>query len=160
MINNVVLAGRLTKDPDLRYTNTGKEVTLFTLAVNRSFTNGEGKREADFIQCVIWQKKAVTLAEYARKGALISVIGRIQTRSYTDANNQKQYVTEVVCDEFQFLESKEVAESRLTTVYQSKQIEKSKETHSAGTTQEEIKDVFGDFQPEAINIPSDDEFPF
>lgn len=106
MINNVVLVGRLTKDPDLRYTQSGQAVATFTLAVNRNFTNGNGEREADFINCVIWRKAAETLANYAKKGTLIGVTGRIQTRNYENQQGQRVYVTEVVAENFQLLESK------------------------------------------------------
>ena len=106
MINNVVLVGRLTKDPDLRYTANGTGVASFTLAVNRNFTNQSGEREADFINCVIWRKPAETLANYARKGTLLGVTGRIQTRSYDNQQGQRVYVTEVVADNFQLLESR------------------------------------------------------
>lgn len=106
MINNVVLVGRLTKDPDLRYTASGTGVATFTLAVNRNFTNQDGNREADFINCVIWRKSAETLANYAHKGTLLGVTGRIQTRSYENQQGQRIYVTEVVAENFQLLESK------------------------------------------------------
>ncbi|MCD4961228.1 single-stranded DNA-binding protein [Enterococcus casseliflavus] len=106
MINNLTLVGRLTKDPDLKYTGSGTAVATFTLAVNRNFTNQSGEREADFINCVIWRKPAETLANYAKKGVLIGVTGRIQTRSYDNQQGQKVYVTEVVTDNFQLLESK------------------------------------------------------
>lgn len=106
MINNVTLVGRLTKDPDLRYTISGAGVATFTLAVNRNFTSADGTREADFINCVIWRKPAETLANYAKKGVLIGVTGRIQTRSYENQQGQKAYVTEVIADNFQLLESK------------------------------------------------------
>lgn len=106
MINNIVLVGRLTKDPDLRYTTSGTGVATFTLAVNRNFTSADGTREADFINCVIWRKPAEILANYAKKGVLIGVTGRIQTRSYDNQQGQKVYVTEVVADNFQLLESK------------------------------------------------------
>ncbi|HFQ3511921.1 TPA: single-stranded DNA-binding protein, partial [Enterococcus faecium] len=82
MINNVTLVGRLTKDPDLRYTASGTAVATFTLAVNRNFTNQNGNREADFINCVIWRKPAETMVTLAKKGSLIGVVGRIQTRTY------------------------------------------------------------------------------
>ena len=101
MINNVVLVGRLTKDPDLKYTASGTAVSTFTLAVNRNFTNQSGNREADFINCVIWRKSAETLANYAKKGT-----GRIQTRSYENQQGQRVYVTEVVVENFQLLESR------------------------------------------------------
>lgn len=106
MINSVVLVGRLTKDPDLRYTSSGSAVATFTLAVNRNFTNQSGEREADFINCVIWRKPAENMANYARKGTLLGVTGRIQTRSYENQQGQRVYVTEVVCENFQLLESR------------------------------------------------------
>jgi len=114
MINNVVLVGRLTKDPDLRYTSSGSAVATFTLAVNRNFTSANGNREADFINCVIWRKPAETLANYARKGTLLGVVGRIQTRSYDNQQGQRVYVTEVVCENFQLLESRSASEQRQT----------------------------------------------
>lgn len=106
MINQVVLVGRLTKDADLRYTSGGQAVATFNLAVNRNFTNQSGEREADFVNCVIWRKPAETLANYAKKGTLLGVVGRIQTRNYENQQGQKVYVTEVVCDNFQLLEPK------------------------------------------------------
>ncbi|UDM79576.1 single-stranded DNA-binding protein [Vagococcus fluvialis] len=106
MINQVVLVGRLTKDADLRYTSGGQAVATFNLAVNRNFTNQSGEREADFVNCVIWRKPAETLANYAKKGTLLGVVGRIQTRNYENQQGQRVYVTEVVCDNFQLLESK------------------------------------------------------
>lgn len=112
MINNVVLVGRLTKDPDLRYTASGTGVATFTLAVNRNFANQDGKREADFINCVIWRKAAETLANYARKGTLLGVTGRIQTRNYENQQGQRVYVTEVVAEGFQLLESRSTNEQR------------------------------------------------
>ncbi|MDT2600388.1 single-stranded DNA-binding protein [Enterococcus hulanensis] len=112
MINNVVLVGRLTKDPDLKYTASGTTVSTFTLAVNRNFTNQSGNREADFINCVIWRKSAETLANYAKKGTLLGVTGRIQTRSYENQQGQRVYVTEVVAENFQLLESRSTNEQR------------------------------------------------
>lgn len=112
MINNVVIVGRLTKDPDLRYTANGAGVATFTLAVNRNFTNQSGNREADFINCVIWRKSAETLASYAKKGTLLGVTGRIQTRNYENQQGQRVYVTEVVADNFQLLESRSTTDNR------------------------------------------------
>ncbi len=114
MINNVVLVGRLTKDPDLRYTANGTAVGSFTLAVNRNFKNQSGEREADFINCVIWRKPAETMAKYAKKGSLIGAVGRIQTRSYENQQGQRVYVTEIVADNFQLLESKNSNSSQNT----------------------------------------------
>ena len=105
MINNTVLVGRLTKDVDLRYTPSNVAVATFTLAVNRTFKNENGDREADFINCVMWRQQAENLANWAKKGALIGVTGRIQTRSYDNQQGQRVYVTEVVAEQFQLLES-------------------------------------------------------
>lgn len=106
MINNTVLVGRLTKDVDLRYTQSNVAVATFTLAVNRAFKNENGDREADFINCVMWRQQAENLANWAKKGALIGITGRIQTRSYDNQQGQRVYVTEVVAEQFQLLESR------------------------------------------------------
>ena len=106
MINNTVLVGRLTKDVELRYTPSNVAVATFTLAVNRTFKNENGEREADFINCVMWRQQAENLANWAKKGALIGITGRIQTRSYDNQQGQRVYVTEVVAEQFQLLESK------------------------------------------------------
>lgn len=105
MINNVVLVGRLTRDPELRYTPQNQAVGTFGLAVNRQFKNANGERETDFINCVIWRQQAENLAKFAKKGSLIGITGRIQTRNYENQQGQKVYVTEVVADTFQMLES-------------------------------------------------------
>ncbi|MGF3113707.1 single-stranded DNA-binding protein, partial [Facklamia sp. P9177] len=94
-MNTVQLIGRLTKEVDLRYTSSGTPVGSFTLAVNRSFTNQQGEREADFIRCVIWRKAAENLANFTRKGSRIGVEGSIQTRNYDDDQGNKVYITEV-----------------------------------------------------------------
>lgn len=106
MMNRVVLVGRLTKDPELRYTPNGVAVATFTLAVNRSFTNQQGEREADFINCVIWRKPAENVANFLKKGSLAGVDGRIQTRSYEGQDGKRVYVTEVLAETVQFLEPK------------------------------------------------------
>lgn len=106
MINRIVLVGRLTKDVELKYTQSGQAVASFTLAVNRQFTNAQGEREADFIQCVIWRKAAENFQKYTHKGALVGIDGRIQTRSYDNQQGNRVYVTEVVVDNFSLLESK------------------------------------------------------
>ena len=106
MINNVVLVGRLTKDVELRYTPANQAVATFTLAVNRTFKNANGEREADFINVVIWRQAAENLANLAKKGALLGITGRIQTRNYENTQGQRVYVTEVVAENFQMLESR------------------------------------------------------
>ena len=111
MLNNVCLVGRMTKDAELRYTPNNQAVATFTLAVNRPFKNQNGEREADFINCVIWRQQAENLANWAKKGALIGITGRIQTRSYENQQGQRVYVTEVVADNFQLLESRKEREA-------------------------------------------------
>jgi len=112
MLNRVVLVGRLTKDPDLRYTPSGVAVATFTLAVNRTFTNQQGEREADFINCVVWRKQAENVANYLKKGSLAGVDGRIQTRNYEAQDGRRVYVTEVVADSVQFLEPRSANQER------------------------------------------------
>lgn len=104
MINRVVLVGRLTKDPELRYTPSGVPMARFTVAVNRTFSNQQGEREADFIGCIAWRKQAENLANFMRKGSLIGVEGRIQTGSYEGQDGKRVYTTDVVADAVQFLE--------------------------------------------------------
>ncbi|MFS0784081.1 single-stranded DNA-binding protein [Bacillus sp. 1P06AnD] len=106
MMNRVVLVGRLTKDPDLRYTPAGVPVATFTLAVNRNFSNQQGDREADFINCVVWRKPAENVANFLKKGSLAGVDGRIQTRNYEGQDGKRVYVTEIVAESVQFLEPK------------------------------------------------------
>lgn len=110
MINSVCLVGRLTRDPELKYTGSNIAVASFSLAVNRNFKDANGEREADFINCVIWRQQAENLANWAKKGALIGITGRIQTRSYENQQGQRVYVTEVVAENFQMLESRAARE--------------------------------------------------
>lgn len=105
MINRVVLVGRLTKDPELKYTPNGIAVATFTLAVNRQFSNQQGEREADFLNIVVWRKAAENVANYLKKGSLAGVDGRIQVRTY-EQDGKRQYFTEIVADNVQFLEPK------------------------------------------------------
>lgn len=110
MINRSVLVGRLTRDPELRYTNGGAAVATFTIAVNRQFTNQNGEREADFISCVIWRKAAENLTNFTHKGSLIGIDGHIQTRNYENQHGTRIYVTKVVVDNFSLLESRAESE--------------------------------------------------
>lgn len=107
MINNVVLVGRLTRDPELRYTPSNVAVATFSLAVNRNFKNQAGDREADFISCIMWRQQAENFANWCKKGNLVGITGRIQTRSYDNQHGQRVYVTEVVAESFQTLEKKD-----------------------------------------------------
>ena len=112
MINRVVLVGRLTRDPELRYTTNGAAVANFTVAVNRTFTNSQGEREADFINCVIWKKAAENFTNFTHKGSLVGLDGRIQTRNYENQQDQRVYVTEVVVENFSLLESRSDANNQ------------------------------------------------
>ncbi|MCT1175816.1 single-stranded DNA-binding protein [Pediococcus pentosaceus] len=106
MINRTVLVGRLTNDPELKYTGSGVAVATFTVAVNRQFTNSQGEREADFIRCQMWRKAAENFCNFTHKGSLVGIDGRIQTRSYENQQGTRVYVTEVVAENFSLLESK------------------------------------------------------
>ncbi|MBH4710999.1 single-stranded DNA-binding protein [Staphylococcus aureus] len=106
MLNRTVLVGRLTKDPEYRTAPNGVSVTTFTIAVNRTFTNAQGEREADFINCVTFRKQAENVNNYLSKGSLAGVDGRLQTRSYDNKEGRRVFVTEVVADSVQFLEPK------------------------------------------------------
>lgn len=110
-MNNVNLIGRLTKAVDLRYTQNGVAYGSFTIAVNRRFKNQNGEREADFINCVIWKKNAENLANFTQKGSLIGVSGAIQTRNYDNQQGQRVYVTEVLVENFDLLESRKTADN-------------------------------------------------
>ena len=112
MINNVTLTGRLTKDMELKYTTSGTAVASATVAVERSFTDGNGERGSDFINFVIWRKSAENMANMTAKGSLVGIEGRLQTRSYDNQQGQKVFVTEVVVNNFSLLESKEVTDQR------------------------------------------------
>ncbi|UOB20499.1 single-stranded DNA-binding protein [Macrococcus armenti] len=112
MLNRVVLVGRLTKDPEYRVTTSGVSVATFTLAVNRTFTNAQGERQADFINCVVFRKQAENVNNFLHKGSLAGVDGRLQSRSYDNQEGRRVYVTEVVCDSVQFLEPKNANQSR------------------------------------------------
>jgi single-strand DNA-binding protein len=107
VLNRAILIGRLTKDPELRYTPNGVAVASFTLAVNRPWLNQQGEREADFLPIVVWRKQAESCANYIGKGSLVAVEGRIQVRTYDTKDGQRRWVTEVVADSVRFLERRE-----------------------------------------------------
>ena len=111
-MNKVFLIGRLTRDPEIRYTSSNVAVTTFSIAVNRTFANQNGEREADFINIVVWRKQAENCKNYLNQGSQVAIDGRIQTRNYEDQNGQKRYVTEVVADNVQFLDTKAAREQR------------------------------------------------
>lgn len=106
-MNKILLLGRLTKDPELKYTQSGTAVASFTLAVNRKYANQSGEREADFINCVAWQKAAEFVANYFRKGQQMALEGRLQVRTYDGNDGQRHWVTEVVAEQIEFCGSKQ-----------------------------------------------------
>jgi|SRR5690625_3425325 len=144
MINNVVLVGRLTRDPELRKTQSGISVVNFTLAVNRGFTDQSGERQADFINCIAWRAQAENLARYMRQGSLIGLEGRIQTGSY-EAEHGTVYTTDVVANSIQFLESR------------SQQQEQRSSMPAQEQPKQEQKDDYYDVSQDII---TDDDLPF
>lgn len=158
MINNVVLVGRLTKDLDLRYTPNGTAVATFTVAVNRAFTNQEGKRDADFINCVIWRKSAESMANFTRKGSLVGIEGHIQTRSYDNQQGQKVYVTEVVVESFSLLEPKNKDSNKESSNNRNDQSNNYNYGDEPKPYQSNTQDPF-DKSGQPIDI-SDDDIPF
>lgn len=144
-MNNVILIGRLTKDVELRKTQSGMSTVSFTLAVSRQFKK-EGQPDSDFINCVAWNKTADLMAQYLHKGSLIGVEGRIQTRSYDNQQGQRVYVTEVVTDTVQFLEPKNASTQQNASYgYQQQKNAYNKQA----TFADSMGDEFGD-----------EEFPF
>lgn len=129
MINNVVLVGRLTRDPELRRTPQGDAVTSLTLAVNRNYTSQDGQQQADFIKCIIWRKLAENVEKYCSKGSLVGVTGRIQTRSYDNSQGQKTYAVEVICNSVQFLETKKKEENKNECIDLAKEFDNSLNTY-------------------------------
>lgn len=164
-MNRVVLVGRLTKDPDLRYTPNGIAVATFTLAVNRPFANQNGEREADFINCVVWRKPAENVANFLKKGNLAGVDGRIQTRHYDGQDGKRVYVTEVHADSVQFLEPKSASNQQPQgnqgySQQQNFNQNQSRNNHprnSHNANNADFDPFFGSGQP--IDI-SDDDLPF
>ncbi|MGT2888104.1 single-stranded DNA-binding protein [Streptococcus didelphis] len=163
MINNVVLVGRMTKDAELRYTPSQVAVATFTLAVNRTFKSQNGEREADFINCVIWRQPAENLANWAKKGALVGITGRIQTRNYENQQGQRVYVTEVVADNFQMLESRATREGGSSNSYNGGGFNNPSANNSYSAPSQQTPNFgreespFGNSNPMDI---SDDDLPF
>lgn len=115
-MNRVMLIGRLTGKPELRYTGSNLPYARFSLAVNRNFSNAQGQRETDFINIVVWRKQAENVCNFLDKGSLVSVEGRIQTGSYDDKDGNKRYTTDIVADSVQFLESKSQSQNRMNNM--------------------------------------------
>ena len=160
-MNKVFLIGRLTRDPELRYTGSNTAVATFSLAVNRNFSNQNGEREADFINIVVWRKQAENVKNFLTQGSQVAIDGRIQTRSYDDQNGQKRYVTEVVADNVEFLGSKNSSSNTNSM------------NNSASKAEPTPYDFGGESEPKGTDIDSnpfadfgssieisDDELPF
>ena len=161
MINRTVLVGRLTRDPELKRTANGAAVASFTLAVNRQFTNSQGEREADFINCVIWRKAAENFVKFTSKGSLVGVDGHIQTRNYENQQGNRVYVTEVVVDNFSLLESRKDNSNNDANPNQAPSYNKSKNSsnsNSSSNSRTNMSDPFAD-NSKPIDI-SDDDLPF
>lgn len=167
MINRTILVGRLTRDPELRHIQGGTAVASFTLAVNRQFTNSQGEREADFINCVIWRKAAENFVKLVHKGSLVGIDGRLQTRNYENKQGNRVYVTEVVVDNFSLLEARYQApndnSSDSTNVNANQapsnnQSNNSSNSNSSSNSRTNIRDPFAD-NSKPMDI-SDDDLPF
>ncbi|MDD4705859.1 MAG: single-stranded DNA-binding protein [Bacilli bacterium] len=149
-MNNVSLVGRLTKDPELRSVSDGRAVVNVNIAINRTFTNANGEREADFIPVVVWNRQAENLAKYCSKGSQVAVTGRIQTRSYDHSDGTKRYVTEVLAESVTFLSSKNDGTSNTYNTQG--------QNNNEMPTSDLTEDPFKDFGSEVVL--SDDDLPF
>lgn len=156
-MNRVILIGRLTKDPELRTISNGSSTTSFTVAVNRTFTNQNGEREADFINCVAWRRQAENIAKYCSKGTQVAIEGRIQTRSYDAQDGSKRYVTEVIADSVTFLSPKGSNVSSGNDFQYDNNYNK-EESLSDIKTADISEDPFKDFGQEVVL--SEDDLPF
>lgn len=148
-LNKVIIGGRLTADPELKQTSSGITVCTFSVAVNRR-TSAEGAQQADFINVVAWRNQAEFVSRFFRKGSSICVIGSIQTRSWTDQNNQKRYATDIVADEINFVDSK--GESPAARGNSAQYTPESYGTPSFSTQDTDA--------PRFEDIPNDDDLPF
>ena len=149
-MNKAILIGRLTRDPEMRTSTSGTNTTTFTVAVNRTYTNQNGERETDFINCIAWRKQAENIAKYCQKGTQVAVEGRIQTRSYDAQDGTKRYVTEIIADNVTFLGSKGSNEISSGTIDYG--------SNPDITTTDVSEDPFKDFGEEVAL--SDDDLPF
>lgn len=147
-MNKVILIGRLTKDPELKTTPNGVSTASFSIAVTRNYTNANGERDADFINCVAWRKQAENLAKYCYKGSQVAVDGRMQVRNYDAQDGTKRYVTEVIADNITFLGSKSSNTSNINN-----------EGNNSDIIATDVsEDPFKDFGEEVVL--SDDDLPF
>ena len=156
-MNKVFLIGRLTRDPELRYTSSNLPVATFSLAVNRNFTSQSGEREADFINIVVWRKQAENVKNYLSQGSQVAIDGRLQTRTYDGEDGKKRYITEVIADNVQFLDSKGNRDS-LAQNSNVADVTPSSFSQDIDSTTDVKSDPFADFGA-SIEI-NDDELPF
>src|SRR5690625_4934080 len=165
MMNRVVLVGRLTRDPDLRYTPNGVAAANFNIACNRPFRNQQGEQEADVINCVVWRKAAESLANYMKKGSMIGVDGRVQTRSYEGQDGKMVYVTEVMAESVQFLEPKGASQQHQQGGYsgynQNEQFQQPQTQQRPSQPVDQSQQSRNPFQNDGEQIDiSDDDLPF
>lgn len=164
MLNRAILTGRLTRDPELRYTTSGTAVVQATIAVDRQFKNQQGEREADFINLVIWRKAAENFANFTHKGSLVGIDGRIQTRTYENKQGQRVYVTEINVDSFSLLEPRQENNQQPNNNYSS-QAPNNNATSNSSRQNQNVQSNYGnqnnDFDNGGQSIDlADDELPF
>lgn len=164
MLNRAILTGRLTRDPELRYTTSGTAVVQATIAVDRQFKNQQGERESDFINLVIWRKAAENFANFIHKGSLVGIDGRIQTRTYENKQGQRVYVTEINVDNFSLLEPRQGNNQQSNNNYSS-QTPNNNATSNSPRQNQNAQSNYGnqnnDFDNGGQSIDlADDELPF
>ena len=164
MLNRAILTGRLTRDPELRYTTSGTAVVQATIAVDRQFKNQQGEREADFINLVIWRKTAENFANFTHKGSLVGIDGRIQTRTYENKQGQRVYATEINVDSFSLLEPRQENNQQPNNNYSS-QAPNNNATSNSSRQNQNAQSNYGnqnnDFDNGGQSIDlADDELPF
>jgi single-strand DNA-binding protein len=160
MINQVALTGHLTRDVDLRYTQGGTAVGSFTLAVQRSFTNKDGQREADFINCIIWRKSAENLSNFVHKGSLLGVQGRMQTRSYDNKDGQRVFITEVVVENFALLEPRSANQHREQAPATPQQVQNGTTQQQTGNYTQQTQNATTSTQTTNASNPFNNPDPF
>ncbi len=165
MLNRAILTGRLTRDPELRYTTSGTAVVQATIAVDRQFKNQQGEREADFINLVIWRKAAENFANFTHKGSLVGIDGRIQTRTYENKQGQRVYVTEINVDNFSLLEPRQENNQQPNNNYSSQAPSARNATPNSPQQNQNAQSNYGnqnnDFGNGGQSIDlADDELPF
>ena len=152
-MNKIVLTGRLTANPELRYTANNTAVTSFTLAVDRNFKNEDGNKEADFINIVAWNKKAELIHQYLKKGDRVGIGGRLQVRKYQNERGENRYVTEVVADEVEFLNSKKPEEKPVA-------VQNNQTLEEKVNSNKPYEDFARDHQEEFNYVDDEEEYPF